>query len=54
MIEYKLVAATAPLNEDQLNDFGKEWWSLITIIKFEDVYWNYFSRMSGVEGDTDG
>ena len=47
MIEYKLVAATTPLNEEQINDFGKDWWALITIQLFEGVYWHYFSRIAG-------
>jgi len=47
MIEYKVVGATAPLNEEQINEFGKKWWALITIVLYEDVYWHYFSRMGG-------
>ncbi len=50
MIEYKIVAALSPLSEEQMNDYGKDWWALITIMIFEDVYWHYFSRLAGTTG----
>ncbi len=49
MIEYKIVAAESPLSENQLSDLGKEWWSLIHVLKYENIFWHYFSRVSGGE-----
>jgi len=49
MIEYKIVAAESPLSENQMNDFGKDWWVLVTIMFYNDIYWHYFSRTGGID-----
>lgn len=45
MYEYQVLEGDDLVSEEQLNEFSKEGWRLITIAQKEQTYFFYFERM---------
>jgi hypothetical protein len=44
--EHKVLSATTPINEEQLDTLSNEGWELITIIEWQGAFYFYFKRLA--------